>query len=56
MLPQQQRKVFVRRYWYMDSIREIAEAYGMGESRVKMILLRERKELAKMLMKEGIEA
>lgn len=55
MLPQQQRRVFVRRYWYMDSIKEIADAYGMGESRVKMILLRERKELAKMLMKEGIE-
>lgn len=50
-----QRKIFVCRYWYMDSIREIAIAQGLGESMVKMTLLRTRKELARILQKEGIE-
>ena len=28
------RKIFVRRYWYLDSIAEIAEELGFGESKV----------------------
>ena len=52
--PSQQRKIFVQRYWYLRSIREIARAYGMGESGVKMSLLRARRELKKRLEREGI--
>ncbi len=48
------RKVFVRRYWYMSSVKEIAEEYDFSESKVKMMLLRARKRLMIELEKEGI--
>lgn len=47
------RKVFVRRYWFFESVREISKRYGYSESKVKMILLRMREELRSMLEKEG---
>ncbi len=47
--PADRRKVFVRRYFYFDSIQEIAERYGLKESTVKSTLLRMRRELAKRL-------
>ncbi|MCD8076646.1 MAG: sigma-70 family RNA polymerase sigma factor [Lachnospiraceae bacterium] len=46
-LPQMERVIFVRRYWYLDSIRTIAEHYGKTESSVKSILYRIRKKLKK---------
>ena len=39
------RDIFVRRYWYMDSIKRIAERHGISESRVKSSLFRSRKKL-----------
>jgi RNA polymerase sigma-70 factor (ECF subfamily) len=48
------RKVFVRRYWYLSSIDEIAQDYSLSVSNVKSILFRTRKELKKELEKEGI--
>ncbi len=48
------RNVFMRRYWYLCSVREIAEELHIGESKVKMILLRSRNELKVLLEKEGI--
>ena len=48
------RKVFLRRYWFGDSVREIAEAYDMGESHVKMTLLRTRNALRDFLTTEGV--
>ncbi len=48
------RKIFVRRYWYMDSIKEIAEGYSLGESNVKTTLFRVREQLREYLEKEGI--
>ena len=53
-LPVAQRKIFMRRYWYMSPVKEIATDYGMGESKVKMSLLRSRNELKHLLEKEGI--
>lgn len=53
-LSSEQRKVFMRRYWYLSPIKEIAAEYGMSESKVKMSLLRSRNKLKKMLEKEGI--
>lgn len=50
----EQRKIFMRRYWYMSPVKEIATDYGMGESKVKMSLLRSRNELKHLLEKEGI--
>ena len=53
-LSKESRKIFLRRYWYMDTVKEIAKAYGIGESKVKMSLSRSRKRLKEMLEKEGI--
>ena len=47
-------KLFVRRYWYMSSIKEIATDYGMSENNVTVTLFRIRKELKTYLEKEGI--
>ena len=48
------RKFFVRRYWYLSPVKEIARSYGVGESKVKMSLQRSRNALKKLLTKEGI--
>lgn len=48
------RKLFVRRYWYLSDIKEIAEDYGYTESKVKMSLSRMRAQLMAALEKEGI--
>ena len=53
-LPTEKRKIFMRRYWYLSSVREIAEEYGLSESKVKMTLLRLRSKLKTVLEKEGI--
>lgn len=47
------RQIFVRRYWYVSSISDIAEQYDMSESKVKSILFRLRKQLKVHLEKEG---
>ncbi len=48
------RRFFMRRYWYVASVKEIAAEYGVSESKVKMSLLRSRNELRKLLEKEGV--
>ena len=53
-LPIDKRKIFLQRYWYLSSIKEIAKDCGFSESKVKMTLLRVRKELKRILEKEGI--
>lgn len=53
-LPTDTRKIFMRRYWYLSPIKEIAEDWGFSESKVKMILLRTRNKLKQTLEKEGI--
>lgn len=47
------RGVFIRRYWYLESIREISVHYNISEGKVKSILFRCRKALKKYLEKEG---
>ncbi len=54
-LPEETRIVFVRRYWYLEGVGQIAKELDSGESRIKMMLLRARKELAERLTREGIE-
>lgn len=54
-LSKEKRIIFMRRYWYMSSIREIAKDFDMSESKVKMMLLRMRKELRVFLEKEGVQ-
>lgn len=48
-----QRNVFVRRYWYFDTISEICKRYGYSQSKVKSILFRMRNGLRDYLEKEG---
>lgn len=52
-LPQEKRRVFIRRYWYMDSVSEISRAFGISESKVKSMLMRTREQLREFLKKEG---
>lgn len=53
-LPQQTRMIFLRRYWHVDTIAEIAQRYGITESKVKMQLSRTRAKLCTYLEQEGI--
>lgn len=53
-LPQENRLFFLRRYWFMDSVKEIAVRYGVSESRVKTSLFRTRGKLRVYLEKEGV--
>ena len=39
------RKIFIRRYWYLDSISDIAKQFSMTEAAVKTTLMRCRKAL-----------
>lgn len=52
--PEKYRNVFVRRYWHLVSISEIAGEYQMSESNVKQILFRVRRQLRTVLENEGL--
>jgi len=49
------RKVFIRKYYFFDSIAEITERYSFTESKVKNMLYHTRNKLKEYLIKEGIE-
>ena len=53
-LPGEEQRVFVRRYWYLEPVKEIADRYGYSQSKVKSMLLRMRGKLRTYLEKEGI--
>lgn len=53
-LPQKQRDLFVRRYWYATDIAALAEMFRMSENHVKVTLSRLRKRLKAALEKEGL--
>ena len=48
------RIVFVRRYWYVESIQSISLRFQMSESKVKSMLFRTRKGLKAYLDSEGV--
>ena len=52
-LPQRNRHIFLRRYFYLEDTGKIAAQYGLKESNVLMILSRTRKKLKDYLIKEG---
>ncbi|WP_273156788.1 RNA polymerase sigma factor [Oribacterium parvum] len=52
-LKPESRNIFMRRYWFMDSVAEIAEKSGSGLSKVKMSLSRTREHLKLFLKQEG---
>lgn len=49
----QQRNIFLRRYWYLDSVADISKRYRISESKVKTTLFRLRNQLRTYLEKEG---
>ncbi len=49
------RIVFLQRYWYFLSVKEIARARGMSESAVKTGLMRTRNKFKEYLAKEGVK-
>lgn len=52
-LPLMDRRVFICRYWYLDSISAIAEQFGFSQSKVKMLLHRQRQKLLSILESEA---
>jgi RNA polymerase sigma-70 factor (ECF subfamily) len=54
-LPRDKRCIFIRRYWYTDSISDIAHRYGMKEGAVSMTLSRLRAKLHDYLSERGFE-
>ena len=52
-LPTTERRVFLCRYWYVESIETIADKFGFSQSKVKTMLHRTRVNLRKQFAKEG---
>lgn len=52
-LPPVEQAVFLRRYWYFDSIKVIAGRFHFTQAKVKSMLHRTRQKLAAVLQKEG---
>ena len=53
-VPEAQRRVFLCRYWYLDSLAEIGKRFGYSESKVKSMLHRTREKLRSYLQKEEL--
>ena len=51
-LKERDRDIFLRRYWHMDSMEELAKRHDLSESAVKANLFRTRKKLEKIMRKE----
>ena len=54
-LPDDKRRIFVCRYWYFDSISDIASRFRMSENNVSVTLNRLRLKLHKHLLERGFE-
>ncbi|MBR6762171.1 MAG: sigma-70 family RNA polymerase sigma factor [Clostridia bacterium] len=52
-LPTTEQRVFLCRYWYLDSLASIARRFGFSEGKVKSMLFRTRRKLQQHLSKEG---
>ena len=53
-LPKESRQMFLRRYWFGNSVKDIARRFACTESRVKSSLFRTRNMLRGYLEKEGV--
>ena len=52
-LPERERNIFIRRYFYLETPKQIADRYSIGTNNVSVILNRTRNRLKEMLQKEG---
>lgn len=50
---QEVRMVFIRRYWYHDSVKDICKQYRLSKSKVESMLYRTRKKLQDALQEDG---
>ncbi len=48
------RKIFIRKYWYFDSVGDLSEKFGHSESKIKSILFRTRQRLKRYLEEKGV--
>lgn len=53
-LKEQPRIIFMRRYWYLCSVKEIAVSLGLSESKVKVSLMRTRMKFKMYLENQGV--
>ena len=53
-LSPEKRRIFIRRYWYMSPLSDIADDMGVSDGKIKMILMRLRRELKKQLEEKGV--
>ena len=54
-LPEMTQRAFVGRYYFFDSLKDIASYCGMKEGKIKILLFRTRQKLKDYLKKEGFE-
>lgn len=54
-LGREKQLIFMKRYWYFESVSDIAAELNISESKVKMSLKRTRDRLREFLGKEGVE-
>ncbi len=55
LVDSEKRQIFIRRYWYCDSISDIAESFNMSDGNVKTTLSRLRQKLKEYLICKGVE-
>jgi len=53
-LPERERDVFLRRYYYLEDLDGIAACYGLSKRHVSVLLFRTRKKLKTFLKKEDL--
>lgn len=53
-LPETERKIFVCRYYYLDSLSDISKQFGFSQSKIASMLHRTRKKILSHLKKEGV--
>lgn len=51
---EENRTIFIRRYWYGESTREIAQSLGASEEKIRSSLFRTRNHLRAKMQKEGV--
>lgn len=52
-LPEETRNAFIGRYYFLDSMKEVADYCGMSEGKLKSLMYRARCDLKDYLIKEG---
>ena len=54
-LPERSRSLFLRRYWYLDSVEQLAKRFGMSKTQATTTLHRLRQKLRAHLEQEGFD-